>query len=103
MSSVAQFRVMGRVIGLAIVTAALNGLVRSKLRDVLSHAQIEELLRLAAAISSISAADRDQIRSAFAEGYNLEMKILYRMSPLRICKTFRIRPSEDSILVRPAV
>ncbi|KAL9012831.1 MAG: hypothetical protein Q9173_002423 [Seirophora scorigena] len=51
----------GGVIGLAIVTAALNRLVRSKLRGVLSHAHIEELLRSAAAIASTSAADRDQI------------------------------------------
>ncbi|KAI4189457.1 MAG: hypothetical protein LQ348_003790 [Seirophora lacunosa] len=84
MSSVAQFRVMGGVIGLAIVTAALNGLVRSKLRGILSHAQIEELLRSAAAIASTSAADRDQIRSAFAEGYNLQMKILAGLAAAQI-------------------
>lgn len=84
MSSVAQFRVMGGVIGLAIVTAALNGLVRSKLRGILSYAQIEELLRSAAAIASTSAADRDQIRSAFAEGYNLQMKILAGLAAAQI-------------------
>lgn len=84
MSSVAQFRVMGGVIGLAIVTAALNGVVRARLRHVLPQAQVEELLRSAAAIASTSGSERDRIRIAFAEGYNLQMKILAGLAAAQI-------------------
>ncbi|KAL8786452.1 MAG: hypothetical protein Q9213_002768 [Squamulea squamosa] len=84
MSSVAQFRVMGGVIGLAIVTAALNGLVRSKLQNLLSPQQIEELLRSAGAVSSMPGPIRDEVRMIFAEGYNVQMKILSGLAAAQI-------------------
>ena len=84
MGSVAQFRVMGGVIGLAIVTAASNSLVGSKLRDILPSAQVEELLRSAATISSISEGTQVKVRMVFAEGYGLQMKILAGLAAAQI-------------------
>ena len=85
MGSVAQFRVMGGVIGLAIVTAALNSSVRSKLAVFLSPAQIDELLRSAGSVSaSFSGAMSAEIRAVFAEGYNLQMKILAGLAAAQI-------------------
>lgn len=84
MGSVAQFRVMGGVIGLAIVTAASNGLVNEKLRNILPPAQLEEILRSAAAISSISGDTLVRVRTVFAEGYNLQMKILAGLAAAQI-------------------
>ena len=67
---------MGGVIGLAIVTTASNGSVRSGLAQFLSGGQIDDLLRSAEAIPTFPPETQIAIKTVFADGYNLQMKIL---------------------------
>ena len=67
---------MGGVIGLAIISAAFNGLVRSQLRDDLSQEQLDLLLQTPANLVSFPENIQAVVRSGFAKGYNLQMKIL---------------------------
>lgn len=71
-----QFRVMGGVIGLAIVTTAFNGLVRGKLGSLLSPIHLETLLRSPETITLLPASLQDTVRAVFADGYTLQIKIL---------------------------
>lgn len=87
MGSVAQFRGMGGVIGIAIATTLLNGLVRSRLAGFLSHAQIEILLQSAKSLSSFPPTTQVMIREAFAEGFNLQMKVLAGFAAAQIPST----------------
>lgn len=76
MGSIGQFRVMGGVIGLAIITSAFNGLVRSQLSDLLSGSELETLLKSPATIALFTSDTQEIIRKTFAEGYTLQVKIL---------------------------
>ena len=76
LGSIAQFRVMGGVIGLAIVTAVFNSFVKSKLGQFLSADQIDNLLKATSSITSLPTEMQEVVRGIFADGYNLQMKIL---------------------------
>ncbi|KAI5917481.1 MFS multidrug transporter-like protein [Camillea tinctor] len=67
MATISQFRVMGGVIGLSIITAAFNGLVRDR---------VEELLQSPVTIGSFPPDIQEVIRVTFSEGYRLQIKIL---------------------------
>lgn len=88
MGSIAQFRVMGGVIGLAIVTTVFNGYVRSKLGQILSASQVNDLLKAANSISALSAEMQEIVRSILAEGYNIQMKILAGLAAAQIPSSF---------------
>lgn len=74
--AVAQFRVMGAAIGLGIVTSVLNNFVTSRLAQFLSPSEVGTLLQTSAALSNFHPEQQNMIRSVFAEGYNLQMRIL---------------------------
>lgn len=76
MGSIGQFRVMGGVIGLAIITTAFNGLVRGQLRSLLSESELDTLLKSPERITLFATDVQEIIRSTFAEGYTLQIKIL---------------------------
>ncbi|KAG8157943.1 hypothetical protein KVR01_012215 [Diaporthe batatas] len=76
LGSVGQFRVMGGVIGLAIITSAFNGLVRGQLNDLIPASELETLLKSPETISSFAQDVQQIIRKTFAEGYTLQIKIL---------------------------
>ena len=88
MGSVAQFRVMGGVIGLAIVTAVFNGYVRSKLGQILSASQVDDLLKAADSISALPVETQEMVRNILAEGYNIQMKILAGLAAAQIPSSF---------------
>jgi hypothetical protein len=76
MGSIGQFRVMGGVIGLAIITTAFNGLVRSRLSGLVSDSELETLLKSPETIALFTPGIQDTIRTTFAQGYTLQVKIL---------------------------
>ncbi|KAL5041369.1 hypothetical protein BDW71DRAFT_217899 [Aspergillus fruticulosus] len=76
MGAVAQFRVMGGCIGIAIVTAVANGYLQSHLQQVLGPDELRAVLQSAADLSTLSPADQGTVRGAFSASYNLQMKIL---------------------------
>lgn len=84
MGSVAQSRIIGSAIGLAIVTAAFNGLVRGNLDGSLPSNDVEDLLRSPALITAYSDEIQTTIRNAFGDGYNLQFKILAGLASLQI-------------------
>jgi hypothetical protein len=84
MGSIAQFRVLGGAIGLAIVTTVLNGFVRPRLAAYMSREQIDVLLQSAEAVTTFTPATQTMIRNTFAEGYNLQMKILAGLAAAQI-------------------
>lgn len=75
-AAVIQFRLMGGAIGLAIVTTVFNGLVRPKLEHILSFAQLEDLLQSTAVIESFQPELQSRVRNIFAEGFNVQMRIM---------------------------
>ena len=88
LGSTAQFRVMGGVIGLAIVTAVFNSFVKSKLAQFLSPDQINDLLKATSSITSLPNEMQEVVRGIFADGYNLQMKILAGLAAAQIPSSF---------------
>ncbi|KAL4735695.1 major facilitator superfamily domain-containing protein [Aspergillus similis] len=76
MGAVAQFRVMGGCIGIAVVTAVANGYLQSHLRQVPAPEELCAVLQSAVRLSTLSSADQGLVRRAFSASYNLQMKIL---------------------------
>ena len=88
MGSVAQFRVMGGVVGLAIITSAFNGFTRPRLDHYLTTAQVAELLKTPTALIELPPAIQENVRMIFADGYNLELKILCGLAAGQIPASF---------------
>ena len=76
MGAVAQFRVMGGSIFLAIVTSVSNGFIRSHLRGFLDDDQLHSVLHSAAAVPMLPSDSQTMVRTVFSESYNMQMKIL---------------------------
>ena len=84
LGSVTQFRIMGGVIGLAIVTAAYKGYIQSHLGSFLTPEEMSQLLESAHNILLFDANKQDQIREAFARGYNIQFRILIAFAAAQI-------------------
>lgn len=76
MGAIAQFRVMGGSIGLAIATAIQHSYIRSHLRQFLTGNVVETLLQSASAISTLPTGAQDLVRETYGVSYNLQMKFL---------------------------
>lgn len=75
-AAVIQFRLMGGAVGLAIVTTVFDGVVRPKLEHILSLAQLRALLQSTAVIEKFQPELQSRVRSIFAEGFNMQMRIM---------------------------
>lgn len=87
-AAVIQFRLMGGAVGLAIVTTVFNGEVRPKLENILSLAQLRALLQSTAVIQSFQPELQSRVRSIFAEGFNLQMRIMIGFGAAQIPAAF---------------
>ena len=87
MSAVVQFRTMGGAIGLAVVTTAMNTYIRKHLADYLSPTQISTLLETTEAFESLSPQVADTVKTIFAQGYNLQMRIMIGFSAAQLPAT----------------
>lgn len=76
MGAIAQFRVMGGSIDLAIATAVQHSYIRSNLRQFLTGNVVEALLQSASAISTFTTGVQDMARGTYAASYNMQMKFL---------------------------
>jgi hypothetical protein len=88
MGAVAQFRVMGGVIGLAIVTSIFNSFIRSDVSSFLSGNQVDSLLKSTSYITTLSPTVQISTRDAFSAGYNLQMKILAGFAGGQVLSSF---------------
>lgn len=84
MSAMIQFRTMGGVIGLAIVTSVLNNYIRSHLAQVLSADQINVLLRTTDAFAALPPEVKESVRIIFARGYDLQLQVMIGFSAAQL-------------------
>ena len=84
MSAMVQFRALGGALGLAIVTTALTTSVRSKLSPHFTEQEIDRLLKTSRAFADLPISRLILARNAFAEGYNLQMRIATGLSAAQI-------------------
>lgn len=88
MGTIAQFRVMGGVIFLAIVTTVFNSHVRSHLGEYVTPDQINTILQSVQTISTYPPETQDAIRAIFSEGYRLQMYILVGCAGAQVLVAF---------------
>ncbi|KAL8902863.1 MAG: hypothetical protein Q9207_004328 [Kuettlingeria erythrocarpa] len=88
MSAMVQVRTLGGLVGLAIVTAAMKSYIKSNLAQHLSSAQIDILLRSTSAFETLPSEVVDVVKSIFAEGYNLQMRIMIGFSAAQMPVAF---------------
>ncbi|KAI9036876.1 MFS general substrate transporter [Aspergillus affinis] len=87
MGAVAQFRVMGGAICLAIVTAASQGYLQSHLSNLLDPQQVHDILNSTDALGEFSAVTQEAIRKTYSGRYNLQMKILIELAGGQVLST----------------
>lgn len=71
-----QARVLGGTLGLAITSSALNSFLNSHLRDAIGPDRLSAVLQSPAAIREFPPELQTQVLTVFAQGYNLQMKIM---------------------------
>ena len=64
-----QFRYLGAVIGVGIVTAILNNSARSSLSSVLSPEELSRILQSTGAIQDLQPGLRQDVQSAFSQSF----------------------------------
>jgi hypothetical protein len=75
-AAITQFRVLGGILGLAIVISVGNRVIRSELLQVLPVETVDQLLQTTGIIQQLPASTQAAVRLIFGKGYSLEMKIL---------------------------
>lgn len=88
MSAMIQFRNMGGAIGLAIVTTVINSYIRNRLAEILPPDQIGALLQTTDAFAALSPALAEVVKSVFARGYTLQLRIMIGFSAAQVPVTF---------------
>ncbi|KAF2786130.1 MFS multidrug transporter-like protein [Melanomma pulvis-pyrius CBS 109.77] len=86
--AIGQFRYMGAVIGVAIVTCTLNSYVQSHLSVILSREQLNQLLASVLAIEKLPEHLQSPVRLVMAEAYNLQIRILMGFSAAQLVAAF---------------
>lgn len=74
--AIIQFRFLGGAIGLGIASNVLNGMLKSRLHDVLSPEQLQTLLQNTAIIRTLGVEQQKTIQSVFAQSYNVQFRIM---------------------------
>ncbi|KAI4264049.1 MAG: hypothetical protein L6R42_000831 [Xanthoria sp. 1 TBL-2021] len=85
--TITEFRIMGAAVGLAIVTNVLNTHVRNNLLEVLSGEQVAALLEISSDIWNLPPDVRAIVQRVFAEGYNIQFKILAGFAAAQIASS----------------
>lgn len=80
MGAIAQFRILGGCIGLAIVTAIQHSYLRSHLTQFLASSTVEALLQSSSAIATFPASSQELVRDTYGASYNLQFQVLARLA-----------------------
>ncbi|KAF7910155.1 hypothetical protein EAE99_011347 [Botrytis elliptica] len=83
-SSITQFRILGGVLGIAIATAAYKSNILSNLDKILTKEQRSLILESTSMIKTFDPKVQMQIRGVFAEGYNIQFRILVAFAAAQI-------------------
>ncbi|TVY23362.1 Efflux pump [Lachnellula hyalina] len=85
--AVAQFKVLGGMAILAVVTSVMNRVIRSELERILPTEQVQLLLETTNVIAKFPPEIQEQVRHIFGRGYNLQMKIMIGFGAAQIPST----------------
>ena len=93
-----QFRIMGGLIGLAVVSAVSRNVISSDLKGFLTQDQVNSILQSTDNIISFAPIIQSQIRSVFAVGYNIQIKILIGFSAAQILSSILMWQKKQIVL-----
>lgn len=79
-----QFRILGGLVGLAIVVSVSTPYVRSHLADVLSPDLVMLILEKTETIKELSADIALQVHTIFGEAYNLQIMIMIGFAAAKV-------------------
>ena len=85
--AIAQFRFLGGLIGLAIITTLQNRSLTKKFLNILPPDQVKALLQSTDILGTFPDVTQMTIRSQFGEGYNLAMHILIGFAAAQVPAT----------------
>lgn len=85
MGALAQFRILGGSVGLAVCTNVLNTKIKSA--SFLSPQQLNGILESAQAIKTLPPSSQEALRSIYAAGFNEEMQLLTGFSGAAVVAT----------------
>ena len=80
----AQFRMLGSSVGVAITSSVLNNYLKHHLASFLDPDQITKLLQTSQTIKSYTPAVQEQIRHVFVHGYNIQFRILVGVAAVNL-------------------
>lgn len=86
-AAITQFRVLGGIMGLAIVISVMNRAIRSDLLDLLPESTVDTLLQTTDVIRHFPPAIQESVRLIFARGYNLQMAIMIGFAAAQVPST----------------
>ena len=86
MGALAQSRILGGSLGLAVCTNVLNNKIKSE-SGSLTTRQLDDLLRSAQSIKALPPSVRETVRQTYAKGYNEEMQVLIAFAGAAILST----------------
>lgn len=87
MGAIAQFRVLGGSIGLAIVTAIQHSYLRSHLTKFLAGNLVEAVLDSSTAIAGLTGETQVRVRETYGDSYNLQMNVLAGLAGAQLLST----------------
>ncbi|RDL32028.1 uncharacterized protein BP5553_09430 [Venustampulla echinocandica] len=86
-AAITQFRVLGGIMGLAIVISVMNRAIQSDLLDILPVQTVDTLLQTTEIIHRLPPSVQESVRLIFARGYNLQMTIMIGFAAAQVPST----------------
>ncbi|MCJ1393515.1 hypothetical protein MMC18_006390 [Xylographa bjoerkii] len=90
MGAITQIRVLGGTIGLALCSTILNNQLKTSLLSVLGPAQLRNILDSTAAVASLEPVQQVAVQTAFATGFNKQMRIMIAFTAAAFLSTLLI-------------
>ncbi|KAH8652684.1 drug resistance transporter EmrB/QacA subfamily [Tricladium varicosporioides] len=99
MGALTQVRVLGGTISLAICSTILNNHLKPSITALITPAEAKAIAENLSAINRLTAAQQVSIRTAFAEGYNLQNIFLTAMTGLGVLTSLLLIEKRPRIVV----
>jgi hypothetical protein len=84
---VAQFRILGGVVSLAIVTCVANPAIRQSLLGLVTPEEANAILEKFATVRYLPVETQERVRASFRQGFDLQMKIVVGFAAAHIPST----------------